>query len=70
MARVLAKLAIVAVVSSASAPVVGGFLTAWFGWRSVFGAQVVDGRRGGLAHVEAPAGNTARATLRRRLSAR
>ncbi len=41
MARVLAKLAIVAVVSSASAPVVGGFLTAWFGWRSVFGVQVV-----------------------------
>ncbi|MGL6223262.1 MAG: MFS transporter, partial [Steroidobacteraceae bacterium] len=41
MARVLAKLAIVAVVSSASAPVVGGFLTAWFGWRSVFGAQVL-----------------------------
>lgn len=41
MARVLAKLAIVAVVSSASAPVVGGFLTAWFGWRAVFGAQVV-----------------------------
>jgi MFS transporter, DHA1 family, multidrug resistance protein len=41
MARVLAQLAIVAVVSSASAPVVGGFLTAWFGWRSVFAAQVV-----------------------------
>jgi DHA1 family bicyclomycin/chloramphenicol resistance-like MFS transporter len=41
MAKVLAQLAIVAVVSSASAPVVGGFLTSWFGWRSVFGAQVV-----------------------------
>lgn len=40
MARVLAQLAIVAVVSSASAPVIGGFLTSWFGWRSVFGAQV------------------------------
>jgi DHA1 family bicyclomycin/chloramphenicol resistance-like MFS transporter len=41
MARVLAQLAIFAVVSSASAPVVGGFLTSWFGWRSVFGAQVL-----------------------------
>jgi DHA1 family bicyclomycin/chloramphenicol resistance-like MFS transporter len=41
MARVLAQLAIVAVVTSASAPVVGGFLTAWFGWRSVFGVQVL-----------------------------
>ncbi len=41
MAKALAQLAIVAVVSSASAPVVGGFLTSWFGWRSVFGAQIV-----------------------------
>lgn len=41
MARMLARLAIFAVVSSASAPVVGGFLTAWFGWRSVFGAQLL-----------------------------
>jgi DHA1 family bicyclomycin/chloramphenicol resistance-like MFS transporter len=41
MARMLAQLAIFAVVSSASAPVLGGFLTSWFGWRSVFGAQVL-----------------------------
>ena len=41
MPRVLAQLAIFAVVSSASAPVVGGFLTSWFGWRSVFGAQLL-----------------------------
>jgi DHA1 family bicyclomycin/chloramphenicol resistance-like MFS transporter len=40
MARVLAQLAIFAVVSGASAPVIGGFLTSWFGWRSVFGAQI------------------------------
>jgi MFS transporter, DHA1 family, multidrug resistance protein len=41
MARMLAQLAIFAVVSSASAPVIGGFLTSWFGWRAVFGAQIV-----------------------------
>jgi MFS transporter, DHA1 family, multidrug resistance protein len=41
MAKVLAQLAIFAVISSASAPVVGGFLTSWFGWRSVFGVQIV-----------------------------
>jgi DHA1 family bicyclomycin/chloramphenicol resistance-like MFS transporter len=41
MARVLAQLAIFAVVSSASAPVIGGFLTTWLGWRAVFVAQVV-----------------------------
>ena len=41
MARMLAQLAIFAVVSSASAPVIGGFLTSWFGWRAVFAAQVV-----------------------------
>ncbi len=41
MARMLAQLAIFAVVSSASAPVIGGFLTSWFGWRAVFVAQVV-----------------------------
>jgi DHA1 family bicyclomycin/chloramphenicol resistance-like MFS transporter len=29
------------VVSSASAPVIGGFLTSWFGWRAVFVAQIV-----------------------------
>ena len=40
MARMLAQLAIFAVVSSASAPVIGGFLTAWFGWRAVFVAQI------------------------------
>lgn len=31
MARVMAQLAIVAVVASASAPVIGGYLTAWSG---------------------------------------
>jgi MFS transporter, DHA1 family, multidrug resistance protein len=41
MAKVLAQLAIFAVISSASAPVVGGFLTEWFGWRAVFGVQVI-----------------------------
>jgi len=41
MAKTLAQLAIVAVVTSASAPVIGGMLTAWLGWRAVFGAQIV-----------------------------
>jgi DHA1 family bicyclomycin/chloramphenicol resistance-like MFS transporter len=41
MARVLAQLTVVAVVASASAPVVGGYLTTWLGWRSVFAAQIV-----------------------------
>ena len=41
MAKTLAQLAIVAVVTSAAAPVIGGLLTTWFGWRAVFGAQVV-----------------------------
>jgi DHA1 family bicyclomycin/chloramphenicol resistance-like MFS transporter len=40
MASVLAQLAVVAVIASASAPVVGGFLTTAFGWRSVFEAQI------------------------------
>jgi len=40
MARMLAQLAIFAVISSASAPVIGGFLTDGFGWRSVFIAQL------------------------------
>jgi DHA1 family bicyclomycin/chloramphenicol resistance-like MFS transporter len=43
MARMLARLAIVAVVASASAPIVGGLLTEALGWRSVFWAQVVFG---------------------------
>lgn len=43
MARVLAQLAVVAVLASASAPVVGGFLTSWLGWRSVFGALIATG---------------------------
>ncbi|MGI9247068.1 MAG: MFS transporter, partial [Steroidobacteraceae bacterium] len=43
MARALAQLAIVAVIASASAPVIGGFLTHGFGWRSVFVALVVFG---------------------------
>jgi DHA1 family bicyclomycin/chloramphenicol resistance-like MFS transporter len=41
MAKTLAQLAIVAVVTSASAPVIGGLLTTWLGWRAVFGAQIV-----------------------------
>jgi DHA1 family bicyclomycin/chloramphenicol resistance-like MFS transporter len=41
MARMLAQLAIFAVISSASAPVIGGFLTDGFGWRSVFVAQLL-----------------------------
>lgn len=41
MAKTLAQLAIVAVVTSASAPVIGGLLTTWFGWRAVFGAQIL-----------------------------
>lgn len=43
MARTLAQLAIVSVVASASAPVVGGLLTSHLGWRSVFGGLVVFG---------------------------
>jgi DHA1 family bicyclomycin/chloramphenicol resistance-like MFS transporter len=43
MARMLAQLAIVSVVASASAPVVGGVLTSHLGWRSVFGALIVFG---------------------------
>ncbi len=70
MARMLAQLAIFAVVSSASAPVIGGFLTSWFGWRSVFAAQVVDGRRRGLAHLEAPAGDAPARRSNRRPCAR
>lgn len=41
MAHVLARLAIVAMVTSGTAPVLGGFLTEWIGWRAVFGAQLV-----------------------------
>jgi MFS transporter, DHA1 family, multidrug resistance protein len=41
MAHVLAQLAVVAVFASAAAPIVGGFLTSWLGWRSVFGALLV-----------------------------
>ncbi|HEX5650855.1 MAG TPA: multidrug effflux MFS transporter [Steroidobacteraceae bacterium] len=40
MARALAQLAVVAVFASAAAPIVGGFLTSWLGWRSVFGALI------------------------------
>ena len=43
MARVLAQLSIVAVIASASAPVIGGALTQWFGWRSVFAALIAMG---------------------------
>jgi len=41
MARSLAQLAVVAVFASAAAPIVGGFLTFWLGWRSVFGALIL-----------------------------
>jgi DHA1 family bicyclomycin/chloramphenicol resistance-like MFS transporter len=40
MARMLAQLSIVAVIASASAPVIGGALTLWLGWRAVFGALI------------------------------
>jgi len=40
VARMLARLTIVSVIASASAPVIGGALTQWFGWRSVFVALV------------------------------
>ena len=38
MAQSFAQLAVVAVFASAAAPIVGGFLTAWLGCRTVFGA--------------------------------
>jgi DHA1 family bicyclomycin/chloramphenicol resistance-like MFS transporter len=41
MAQSLAQLAVVAVFASAAAPIVGGFLTSWLGWRSVFGALII-----------------------------
>lgn len=41
MAHSLAQLAVVAVFASAVAPIVGGFLTAGFGWRSVFVALIL-----------------------------
>jgi DHA1 family bicyclomycin/chloramphenicol resistance-like MFS transporter len=41
MAPLLAKLAIVSVTANGLAPIVGGFLTAGFGWRSVFAALLV-----------------------------
>ena len=41
MASLLAKLAIVSVTANGLAPILGGFLTAGFGWRSVFAALVV-----------------------------
>ena len=41
MAHMLAQLAIVAVVTSGLAPILGGLLTAGFGWRSVFAAMLV-----------------------------
>jgi DHA1 family bicyclomycin/chloramphenicol resistance-like MFS transporter len=43
MASLLAKLAIVSVTANGLAPIVGGFLTAGFGWRSVFAAMLVAG---------------------------
>jgi DHA1 family bicyclomycin/chloramphenicol resistance-like MFS transporter len=41
MARSLAQLTVVAVFAGASSPIVGGFLTVWLGWRSVFGALIL-----------------------------
>jgi DHA1 family bicyclomycin/chloramphenicol resistance-like MFS transporter len=46
MASLLAKLAIVSVTANGLAPIVGGFLTAGFGWRSVFAAMLVAGALG------------------------
>lgn len=40
MARALAQLAIVAVIASGTAPILGGYLTAWAGWRAVFVAML------------------------------
>jgi MFS transporter, DHA1 family, multidrug resistance protein len=40
MARVLAQLTMVAVLGNALAPVLGGFLAAGFGWRSIFAVLV------------------------------
>ncbi|HEX7374403.1 MAG TPA: multidrug effflux MFS transporter [Steroidobacteraceae bacterium] len=41
MAAAIAQLAIVSVLTNGLAPVLGGFLTAGFGWRAVFGALIV-----------------------------
>jgi DHA1 family bicyclomycin/chloramphenicol resistance-like MFS transporter len=41
MARAMARLAIVTVLTNGLAPVLGGYLTAGFGWRAVFGALIV-----------------------------
>jgi DHA1 family bicyclomycin/chloramphenicol resistance-like MFS transporter len=41
MSRALAQVTMVAVTTNALAPVLGGFLTAGFGWRSVFAALVL-----------------------------
>jgi len=41
MVRVLAQLTMVAVTGNSLAPVLGGFLTAGFGWRSVFAVLVL-----------------------------
>jgi DHA1 family bicyclomycin/chloramphenicol resistance-like MFS transporter len=40
MSKALAQLTMVAVTGNALAPVIGGYLTAGFGWRSIFGAIV------------------------------
>ena len=41
MASAIAQLAIVSVLTNGLAPVLGGFLTAGFGWRAVFGALIL-----------------------------
>ena len=41
MSRVLAQLTMVAVLGNSLAPVLGGFLTAGLGWRSIFAALVI-----------------------------
>jgi DHA1 family bicyclomycin/chloramphenicol resistance-like MFS transporter len=41
MAAAIAQLAIVSVLTNGLAPVLGGFLTAGFGWRAVFGALIL-----------------------------
>ena len=41
MARMLAQLGVVSVTANGLAPVLGGFLAAGFGWRSIFAAMLV-----------------------------
>jgi DHA1 family bicyclomycin/chloramphenicol resistance-like MFS transporter len=49
MSRVLAQLTMVAVLGNSLAPVLGGFLTAGLGWRSIFAALVIAAMVVGIA---------------------